>query len=63
MADSEASSNHCTSKRQRQQLLTELQKLYAGKGQRRDVFGRRVALPSEVAAWVADARRREAGQA
>ncbi len=45
------------------ELLTELQKLYSGKGIRRDVFGRRDALPSEVAAWVADARRRrESGQ-
>lgn len=44
-------------------LLAELQKLYRGKGVKRDVFGRRVALPSEVAASVADARRREPGQA
>jgi hypothetical protein len=43
------------------ELIAELQKLYSGKGIRRDVFGRRAALPSEVAAWVADTRhRREA---
>lgn len=43
-------------------LLAELQKLYGGKGVKRDVFGRRVALPGEVAAWVADVRRREPDQ-
>jgi len=46
-----------------QELVAELQKLYSRKGIRRDVFGRRDALPSEVAAWVSDARRRrESGQ-
>jgi hypothetical protein len=40
------------------ELIAELQKLYSGKGIRHDVFGRRAALPSEVAAWVANARRR-----
>jgi hypothetical protein len=46
-----------------QELVAELQKLYSRKGIRRDVFGRRAALPSEVAAWVADTRqRRESGQ-
>jgi hypothetical protein len=45
------------------ELIAELEKLYRGKGLRRDVFGRRAALPSEVAAWVADARRsRTSGQ-
>lgn len=46
-----------------QELVAELQKLYSRKGIRRDVCGRRDALPSEVAAWVSDARRRrESGQ-
>lgn len=40
------------------ELIAELEKLYCGKSVRRDVFGRRVALPSEFAAWVAAARQR-----
>lgn len=45
------------------ELIAELEKLYRGKSVRRDLFGRRVALPSEIAAWVADLHRRQQGQA
>ncbi len=44
------------------ELIAELQKLYRGKGVRHDIFGRRAALPSEVAAWVHDARRHRASE-
>jgi hypothetical protein len=44
------------------ELIAELEKLYRGKSVRHDIFGRRTALPSEIATWVADMHRRQKGQ-
>ena len=38
-------------------LIEQLQRLYGGKSAKPDLFGRRLALPSEVAAWLAAAGR------
>lgn len=45
------------------ELIAELEKQYRGKSLRRDLFGRRAALPSEIATWVADMHRRQQEQA
>jgi hypothetical protein len=39
-------------------LLEELRKLYGDGGVQRDVFGRRIALPSEIARTINNGRRK-----